>query len=127
MVNFSHWRKMTWVLLLFVTVIVVLVAINSNGFACGRSDQPGTQSAGCELQLSSQGGLVFCVGAIGFIVLGVGWLMTRPPQPFPHICPTCGLPIKQGRNSCAKCGYVVPLSDAASAERQGYEVVDDPP
>jgi hypothetical protein len=125
-VNFSHWRKMTWVLLLFVTVIVVLVAINSNGVSCGRLDQVDAQTTGCELQLSRQGGLVFCVGALGFIVLVIGWLMTRPPQPFPRICPKCGLPIKEGRNTCSKCGYAVPVADAASSDGQGPEMVNGP-
>ena len=121
------WRKMTWVLVIFVAVIVVLVAINSNGVSCGSTEQSGTQQAGCGLEISEQGGTALAIGFFGFIILGIGWLVTRPSEPFPPICPNCGLPIKGGRPNCKRCGYVVPVPDEGQSEVQQIESVGESP
>ena len=112
----SQWRKMTWALVLFVACIAIAITISSEGVSCGQKEQSGSQRAGCELQLSDQGGLAFCVGALGVVVLGLGWLLTRPSKPFPFICPNCGLPVKEGRSACQKCGYSVPAVETPATE-----------
>jgi hypothetical protein len=79
------WRKMTWVLIAWSTLVVVgglaLAGHTGNQYssACQNSlgsdslcQQVGNQAA------SDQFGHILKIGAVGFVILGIIWFMTRP-------------------------------------------------
>ena len=46
--------------------------------------------------------LIFVFWFLGFVVLGLVWLMSRPRH---RQCPACGEDVKKGRSTCKSCGY----------------------
>jgi hypothetical protein len=104
-----RWRKMTWVLLIWVALIVVWIASASGNVsdACDTPEERGvlTQEQ-CEAAAEVGTGLglvgVFFIGFIGFIILGLIWIMSRPKR---RTCPVCGEDVKKGRTTCPKCGH----------------------
>jgi RNA polymerase subunit RPABC4/transcription elongation factor Spt4 len=46
--------------------------------------------------------LLFFLWFIGFVVLSLVWLMSRPQR---RLCPVCGEQVKKGLTICPKCGY----------------------
>lgn len=95
---------MTWVLVAWVVLIVVWVIAGLNGAGCEDEEFQGACEAGTGIGV----GLVVLFGFLGFFVLGLVWLMTRPRR---H-CPACGRDAKKGTTVCRKCGH-----DFATAAR----------
>lgn len=93
-------RKMTWVLLGWVALIVVWVIAGASQADCENEVGDAAQ-LGCEAGTGIGVGLVVLFGFLGFFVLGFIWLATRPKR---H-CPACGRDAKKGRTTCQKCGY----------------------
>jgi hypothetical protein len=62
--------------------------------------------------------LIFFLWFLGFVALGLVWLMSRPRN---RQCPACGEDVKKGRTTCKNCGY-----DFAAAASPG-RVVSAPP
>lgn len=104
--NPFRWRKMTWVLWIWVAIIIAWVAAGVNQANC--EDEEFTSA--CEAGTGIGVGLVILFGFLGFFVLGFIWLVTRPRR---H-CPACGRDVKKGQTACKKCGF-----DLAAAAR-GY-------
>lgn len=80
-----HWRKMTWVILAWVALIIVWIAVGVNDVADDCNDEVGEARELCEAGRDIGAGIgvtiVVLIGVIGFIVLAIIWFMTRPPQP----------------------------------------------
>jgi hypothetical protein len=99
---------MTWVLILWVALVVLfIVAINNvDEETIQECIEDGTSRELCELGDDFAEGVWTAVGVVGgfmgFLVLGLIWLMTRPRR---H-CPACGTDAKKGVTRCRKCGYL---------------------
>jgi hypothetical protein len=97
---------MTWVLILWVAATVLfIVLINTAANNDVREECVGDEFE-CDTAISIASGvwtaIGFVVGFMGFVVLGIIWLMTRPRR---H-CPACGADAKKGITQCRKCGYL---------------------
>jgi hypothetical protein len=56
--------------------------------------------------------LIFFLWFLGFVALGLVWLMTRPHH---RQCPACGEDVKKGRTTCKHCGHDFAASAPAIA------------
>jgi rubredoxin len=95
---------MTWVLLIFTALMTVwAIAAASSGSSCDKSD-PDYESCKLAEDIGTGIGitLIFVLWFIGFIVLGLIWLMSRPKH---RQCPRCGHDVKKGLTVCKNCGY----------------------
>ena len=107
-----RWRKMTWVLLIWTAIFAVWIV-------GGVNDASGHTHAYCvahasqflsvkDCETASDAGtaigatLVFILWFLGFVVLGLVWLMSRPKR---RTCPHCGTDVKKGRTTCPSCAY----------------------
>jgi hypothetical protein len=99
-----HWRKMTWVLIIFSALMLIWIIAGASATDC--EDQVGqyqnAKEAGCEAGTAIGVGLLIFLWFIGFVVLGLIWLMTRPRG---RDCPVCGELVKKGQTTCPKCGH----------------------
>lgn len=101
-----HWRKMTWVLIIF--TVIMFAWMIGGGISAGSScnDVAGqyqnAKQAGCEAGTALGVGALFGFWFFGFIVLSLIWFMTRPRG---RDCPACGEKVKKGRTTCQGCGY----------------------
>jgi len=59
-------------------------------------------------------GLLFFLWFLGFVVLALVWLMTRPRH---RQCPACGRDVTKGRTSCKSCGYDFAVAAASTSAR----------
>lgn len=125
--NPMRWRKMTWVLNIWNAVFLIWLIV-------GVSDRPSedcandpdvlsgviSQSA-CEDASDVGTGigvvLILVLWFLGFIVLALAWLMTRPRH---RQCPVCGNDVKKGMTTCKSCGY-----DFGATTRQSPQPVAD--
>ncbi len=108
--NPLHWRKMTWLLLIFTAVMFIWAVSAVNSEACSQYAQGTTARDNCELgeDIGTGIGVVFLffVWLVGFFVLSVIWYMTRgATDRARRICPVCGTQPKTGQTVCKKCGY----------------------
>lgn len=100
------WRKATWALFIFSVLMLIWVVsgiASSGGHAtnCGSLDQSSCDAArniGAGIGVT----LLFVIWFIGFIILSLVWLMSRPRH---RACPRCGNDVKKNVMLCRKCGY----------------------
>lgn len=105
-----RWRKMTWALLIWVALIVIWIAVGTEASAAERCDTPeergSLSQAACEAAVGVGTGLgvafIIFLGIVGFFVLGLIWLMSRPRH---RQCLRCGHDVKKGWTACKNCGY----------------------
>lgn len=100
------WRKATWALIIFdmLMAIWMVSSLSTAGNNCAHVAADGL--AACQVGTGIGAGFVFVViGGIwfvGFIVLSLIWLMSRPQL---RLCPECGYKVKRGRTECRYCDY----------------------
>jgi hypothetical protein len=113
---------MSWVLFIWTVIFAVWmiggVASANNAENCAR-DSGGLSVQTCT-DASNVGtgigvALIFMLWFLGFLVLSLVWLMSRPRH---RQCPQCGEDVKKGRTVCKHCGY-----DYVAATRATPEVV----
>lgn len=112
-----RWRKMTWVLILWVSIILVwAIAGGSSGNHQSVADclKGGVLSQQTCTDAANAGtgigvAIVLLIGFFGFVFLGLIWFMTRPKG---RVCPACGEHAKRGHTTCRACGH-----DFAAAAR----------
>jgi|GEM_PF-2022169 len=101
-------RKATWALIIWTALAVLLVWGTSQ--ATGQVDTTDCQTelgtSTCRAVTQIAGGIwvvmISAVWFIGFVVLGIIWLGSRPQR---RLCPVCGHQIKKGIVVCSRCGY----------------------
>jgi predicted nucleic acid-binding Zn ribbon protein len=103
--HFPRWRIFTWVILAFnlLMLIWVISGIASNARNC--SGLTGDALTNCQAGNVGTGigvGLLILLWALGDIILGVLWLVTRPRT---RDCPVCGNGVRSGMTQCRTCGY----------------------
>src|SRR5262245_64200173 len=99
--NPLKWRKMTWVIVMFSGLM--LGWIIAAGVARASKDCP----QGDELCINASDvgtavgvGLIILFWFLGFVVLALVWLMTRPRR-----CARCGEWMKKRQTECGSCGF----------------------
>lgn len=103
--RFPRWRIFTWVILAFnlIMLIWVVSAIAANASTC--SGLTGDALTNCKLNNVGTGigvTALIVLWALGDIILGVLWLVTRPRT---RDCPVCGNNVRRGSTRCVACGY----------------------
>jgi len=104
-----HWRKMTWAVMIWTAIFAVWivggVATANNASDCAK-DPGGLSTSACTTASNVGTGigvaLIFVLWFIGFIVLALIWLMSRPKH---RTCPACGRDVKKGLTACKSCGH----------------------
>jgi hypothetical protein len=107
-----HWRKMTWVLIIWCLIILIWAIAGGASNNCSEQATKLNQNA-CEAGTGIGVAIILLIGFFGFVFLGLIWLMTRPRG---RTCPVCGEVVKKGLTSCPKCGH-----DFAAAASQGID------
>ena len=96
-----HWRKMTWVLIIWTALILVWMIAGAAGNDCASETSEAAES-GCEAGTGIGVALIGVLGFMGFVFLSLIWFMTRPRG---RECPACGEKVKKGRTECPNCGH----------------------
>ena len=98
-----HWRKMTWVVLLFNAIMLVWliagVATATHNPACNGLSQSTCQAA-TDVGASIGAGLIIGLWLAGDVILGILWLVTHGRS-----CPVCGKEVRRGVTVCKSCDY----------------------
>ena len=105
-------RVMSWVLIVWTAIFVFWIGAgvaDRPSKECTPGDQlcQDASDVGTSIGIS----LVVTLFFVGFIILSLIWLMTRPKR---RLCPACGTDAKKGVTACAKCGH----DFAAAATRE---------
>ena len=77
----AHWRKSTWALVTWSVLMVLWLASTLRGeFSCDRETGAARAvcDAGASIGMSLGASLVGVVGFIGFVTIGLIWLVSRP-------------------------------------------------
>jgi hypothetical protein len=108
--NPLKWRKMTWALNIWNVIFLIWIIAGVSDRA-SKDCPPGddlcisASDAGTSIGV----GLIIFLWFLGFVVLGLVWLMTRRQG---RICPVCGEDVRKGATMCKSCGH-----DFAAAHR----------
>lgn len=101
-----RWRKTTWALIVFSVFMGWWFVVSLQGAAHNCAHTAADQLAACQVGTGIGASFVaFIIGVlwfIGFIVLALIWLMSRPSK---RLCPQCGRDVPKGLTSCLACGY----------------------
>lgn len=104
-----HWRKMTWVVIIWCAIILIwAIAGGSNAASdCGHQAGSAYLSAkdaknACDAGAGIGVAAIVMVGFFGFVFLSLIWFMTRPKG---RICPVCGERVKRGLTVCPSCHH----------------------
>jgi hypothetical protein len=99
-----RWRKATWALVVF--NVLILLWLVTGIMAVGQQSCNGLSQNLCNGAKEVGGGigvlLILFLWFIGFMVLGLIWIMSRPVR---RLCPTCGAAVSRGQSRCESCGY----------------------
>lgn len=106
--NPLRWRKMTWAIVAFTVLmgawIIAGIAVNNDN--CDDEVVGSAARSACEAGTDIGTGIgvtaLFCVWLIGFTILGVIWIVTRPAR---RVCPSCGHEARKGERVCRNCGF----------------------
>lgn len=98
-----HWRKMTWVLVLWcIAILVWAIAGGAHAaHSCVNQNGQALQSA-CDAGAGIGIAVILFVGFIGFVFFSLIWFMSRPRG---RDCPVCGSLVKRGQTRCVSCGH----------------------
>lgn len=94
-----HWRKMTWVLIIWCAIILIWAIAGGSNAA---STCHGTYSQACQAGTGIGVAIILLIGFIGFVFFSLIWFMTRPRG---RECPACGNLVKRGHTACPTCGH----------------------
>jgi rubredoxin len=99
-----RWRKATWAIFLFSLLMLIwVIAAGSASADCSEEEEfRGACKAGEAVGRGIGVTLVIILWVLGFIVLSLIWLMSRPKH---RVCPRCGHDVKKGWTQCRNCGY----------------------
>src|SRR5215211_462915 len=110
--NPLRWRKMSWVLniwnAIFLIWVIVGVSDRASEDCANDPDVIGgviskeTCEAASDVGTGIGVAFIIVLWFIGFLVLSLIWLMTRPKH---RQCPVCGHDVKKGQTVCRNCGY----------------------
>ena len=93
-----HWRKMTWLLIVWCVLILIWAVGGASSNNCAQQ----TYKAACQAGTGIGVVLILGLGFFGYVFLSLIWFMTRPRH---RDCPVCGNAVKRGSTVCASCGH----------------------
>ena len=96
------WRKMTWVLIVWVLLILAWAIGGASSASHDCSRQATDVRDACQAGTGIGVLLILLVGFFGFVFFSLIWFMTRPRG---RTCPGCGETVKRGLTSCRSCGH----------------------
>jgi hypothetical protein len=103
---FWRWRKATWALVIFDVLMLLWVISTAQATSTNCTGKVGDALAACRVGTGIGAGIGFTLILIlwfmGFIVLSLIWMMSRPRK---RLCPQCGRDVKRGLIQCPSCGY----------------------
>ncbi|HVC76639.1 MAG TPA: hypothetical protein VND96_08995 [Candidatus Micrarchaeaceae archaeon] len=101
-----RWRKATWALAVFNLLALIWLV---SGIAATSNECPGlsgTDLSACQAGTAIGAGIgvtfIVILWFIGFVVLGLVWLMSKPKH---RQCPRCGNEVKKGLTVCRSCSF----------------------
>lgn len=110
-----RWRKATWALVIWTGLMALWAVAGVSAVGDNCAGRTGSALEACQAGTAIGGGigltLIAMVWFIGFIVLALIWLMSRPQR---RLCPACGAQVRSGVTVCPSCSY-----DFAGAARAG--------
>jgi hypothetical protein len=92
-----HWRKMTWVLLLWCAAIIAWAVAGGAQANC-----TGTYASACQAGTGIGIAIILLIGFVGFVFFSLIWFMSRPKG---RVCPACGETAKRGVTVCRSCHF----------------------
>jgi len=93
-----HWRKMTWMLIVWCVLILAWAIGGAAGNNCAQQTYQSACQAGTGIGVT----IILGLGFFGFVFLSLIWFMTRPRL---RDCPACGNSVKRGVTVCPGCGH----------------------
>lgn len=98
------WRPFTWVILAFnlIMLIWVIVGASTHKSCHGLTGDALTNCQAGEVGTGIGVGLIILLWALGDIILGVLWLITKPHT---RSCPACGNKVRKNVMQCPDCGF----------------------
>ena len=115
-----HWRKATWVLVLWCVLILVWAIAGAANNKCDVA----TDSDACKVGTGIGVAIIMIIGFIGFVFFSLIWLMSRPKG---RMCPRCGHDVKKGLTGCKNCGFDFTASMPFNPTRPGAPLPPPPP
>ncbi len=98
-----HWRKMSWVVLIFNALMVIWLITSLTASTKNCNGLTVSECAGvADVAHGAVAVIQIVIWLIGDFILGILWLVTKGNR---RACPACGLPVKAGKLQCKKCGY----------------------
>lgn len=101
-----RWRKATWALAVFNLLALIWLVSGIVGVSNNCPGLTGSNLAACQAGTAIGAGIgvtfIVIIWFIGFMVLGLVWLMSRPKN---RQCPRCGHDVKKGLTVCGSCSY----------------------
>ncbi len=96
-----HWRKMTWLVLVFNAWMILWLVTSLNDHPKGAcagltASQCGTVAF---VARGAIGVVLITIWVVGEIILGVLWMVTKGRS-----CPVCGRGVRRGLTGCRRCG-----------------------
>jgi len=106
--RFPRWRKATWALIVWSLGIFAWFIVGLSSRGC-QEEEGGIKQTVCEVGTGVGIAVILLIGFMGFVVLSLIWLMSRPKL---RTCPTCGRDVKKGLTVCAACGHDFATADS---------------
>lgn len=107
-----RWRKATWALVVWSVGIVIWFIVGLSSRDC-QGEETSIKRTICDIGTAVGTGAIAVVGFMGFVVLALIWLMSRPRL---RICPSCGDDVEKGATVCGACGHDFSTDDHNPAE-----------
>lgn len=122
-----HWRKMSWVVLTWNALMVVLT-IGAFAFAHSHHTCQNLPTQLCDQATSAittaGAWVVVAIWLIGDVLLGGIWLATKQSW---RVCPACGLPLGAESKRCDACGARLSASPPVTTAAAGETLMLRPP
>jgi hypothetical protein len=92
-----HWRKSTWALILWTTLMALWEGYLGSMLNCAYADQA------CHAEETGNYTVVFFLWIFVTVPLAIFWYRSRPNKPRP--CPACAVSVPAGILRCQRCGF----------------------
>jgi hypothetical protein len=101
-----RWRKMTWAIVVFSGLMlawILAAGIDRASKHCADGDTLCIQASDAGTTVGV--GLIVFFWFVGFLVLALIWMMTRP-----RLCARCGERMRKRETACRHCGFDIAVA-----------------